>query len=110
MNVGNKSEYQYKFDAFVSYSTDPDYILVRDIERFLESFHKLSTPEKIKLKKLEICRDGSDFQLSRKRESIPLVPASNPINNLIEEQLAKSRYLLIFCSRNASKSIWVDQE
>ena len=37
----------FKYDLFVSYSTDPDYKLVHKLESFLESFHQLKTPKEL---------------------------------------------------------------
>ena len=62
---------EYSFDAFASYSTAADYQLVRKLESFLESFHRLRTPEEFRLHKLEICVDGSDFSLAKIRRKAP---------------------------------------
>ena len=40
MSASSKQNAIFEFDAFGSYSTDPDYRLVRQTESFLESFHK----------------------------------------------------------------------
>ena len=52
-----------EFDLFISYATDSDYNLARDLESFLESFHRLPNPDRVELKELKICRDGSDFHV-----------------------------------------------
>ena len=54
---------EFEFDLFLSYSTAPDYELGRKAESFLESFHNLIVDDRYTLKPLQICRDGSDFEL-----------------------------------------------
>lgn len=51
----------FKFDAFLSYTTQGDYHLARKVEAFLESFHK-SFDKNNSFRALRICRDGSDFR------------------------------------------------
>ena len=53
------SDYQY--DAFLSYSTVPDYRLARRLESFLEGFHRLDEDGGLGLRQLTVCRDASDF-------------------------------------------------
>lgn len=101
---------EYDFDAFLSYSTDPDYFLVREIESFLESFHKIPVPQSVKLKRLEVCRDGSDFQLAINQNVDINKNPSNIISQVVEERLAKSQFLIVFCSRKSRESSWVERE
>ncbi len=105
------SSVTFDYKAFVSYSTDPDYRLVRSTESFLESFHKLPTPSDICLQKLEICVDGSDFTLqSVKRREADGSTGPGPVARAIDEKLAQSEKLLVFCSRNLADSKWVSHE
>ncbi len=58
-------DHQYEFDLFISYSRIPDGMLAKELERFLESFHKdlvLSNTEQ-NLRRLAICIDNSDFSI-----------------------------------------------
>jgi WD40 repeat protein len=90
----------FEFDAFLSYSTDPDYRLSRRVEGFLETFHLVKGPETVKLKQLQICRDGSDFRLSR---------VAN-VEETLESHLRRSKYLLVLCSKKATVSDYVHYE
>jgi WD40 repeat protein len=99
------SEFQH--DLFISYSTDPDYIVSQKIEGFLERFHKLKVPEGITLKQLRVCRDGSDFSIRKLREQ---TPDEGNVKNTIAYYLHQSRYLLVLCSRNAALSEYVSFE
>ena len=94
----------YKFEVFISYSTNPDYSLARNLESFLETFNKLPTPENLSLTRLRICVDGSDFQAAKRSGK------GGEVASTIDNYLAKSKELLVLCSRNAQKSKWVDQE
>lgn len=91
----------YDFDAFCSYSTAADYSLVRKVESFLESFHKLTSLEKEHLRPLRVCVDGSDFRLRAEEGEIP---------EILQDNLSRSRYLLLFASAGAAGSPWVDVE
>jgi hypothetical protein len=105
-----KSIADYEFDAFLSYSTDPDYRLVRRVEIFLESFHRrlgTANANRLGIKRLRICVDGSDF---RPPPTEPSKDTRNPIQREIEARLAASRWLVVFCSRNSMRSTWVDAE
>src|SRR6185369_12823051 len=55
----------FAYDAFGSYSTGADYRLVRRVEGFLESFHRLPKVEGDPLPELAICVDGSDFSVAK---------------------------------------------
>ena len=104
-----------EFDAFASYTTSADYRLVRNLEGFLESFHRLETPEELPLHKLEICVDGSDFSLarlrSRAREAADgLGDLEEETRRLIAGELARCRYLLVFCPGKERQGPWVDWE
>ena len=94
----------YKFEVFISYSTNPDYSTARKIESFLETFNKLPTPEHLTLTPIRVCVDGSDFQAAKKGGK------GGEVASTIDNYLAKSKELLVLSSRNAQKSKWVDQE
>ncbi|HKQ06378.1 MAG TPA: TIR domain-containing protein [Blastocatellia bacterium] len=94
----------HEFDVFVSYATNPDYSLARNLESFLETFHKLPNPENISLIPLRACVDGSDFHTSARSGG------GDDVGKTIESYLARSKELLVLCSRNARQSTWVDQE
>jgi WD40 repeat protein len=97
----------YEFDVFVSYATDPDYSLARQLESFIETFHHLPTPGNLTLRPLRVCVDGSDFKSARWDGEDGEV---NEVGSIIEHYLARSRALLVLCSKNARRSPWVDQE
>src|SRR5215216_49440 len=99
----------YRYDAFISYSSTADYAHARKVETFLESFHKAQAPHGIRIRPLQICRDGSDFRLPVRR--IDQAPVdSDPIWQIIQSQLSEARYLLVLCSPGAVASPWVSRE
>lgn len=105
-NANGDSEFEY--DLFLSYSTNPDYRLARDLERFLESFHLLPTQGEFALKSLNVCRDGSDFYLPPVRERSG--NDDDRTREVIEGALVKCRHLLVICSYNAPSSRYVNFE
>ena len=94
----------YDFDVFISYATDPDYGLARQLESFLETFHRLPTLDTFPLSPLRVCVDGSDFKAARGEGE------GSEVGPTIERYLAKSKTLLVLCSKNACRSPWVDKE
>lgn len=97
-----------QYDGFLSYATTSDYQNARKIESFLESFHKLASPAGAVIRRLQICRDGSDFALpKRERDS---AATGDPIWQIILAQLQQAKYLLVLCSPAATKSPWVARE
>jgi hypothetical protein len=56
-------------------------------------------------------RDGERprrlFPIFRDREELP---ASADLGSKINEALTQSRYLVVVCSRNSAKSVWVNEE
>lgn len=102
-STGTEAVASYEYDVFISYATDADYALARNVESFLETFHRLPNPDGVPLKALRVCRDGSDFH----------VPAHRPgeaARSVIEQYLARCEHLLVLCSRKARASSWVDEE
>lgn len=99
------------YDLFVSYSMAPDYELSRRIENFLEGFHKLKISSDIKLKPLQVCRDGSSFSLHKiEKESADKNQSGDYVQQVLVEYLQRSKYLLVLCSYNAAKSRYVNFE
>jgi WD40 repeat protein len=92
------------YDVFISYSTDPDYALVRNIEGFLRSFHRLKLLDGRALKELNVCVDGSSFLLGRGKKE----PAT--VEQIVSSNLTRSKQLLVFCSKSAAVSKSVDFE
>ncbi|MBW1298116.1 formylglycine-generating enzyme family protein [Aquimarina litoralis] len=92
-----------KFNLFISYSTDPDHQLALSLEGFLEGLHSIKTSGNIRLPRLEICLDASDF--SQLANELP-----KNTDELIFENLLKSNELLILCSSHAMESEWVHKE
>jgi hypothetical protein len=106
----------FAFDAFASYSTAADYQLVRELEVFLESFHRLATPDELTLHKLQICVDGSDFSLAQLRRQAWLAGTEGNVDEeeetmrLVAAQLARCRRLLVFCPGRELEGAWTDRE
>src|SRR5262245_25329667 len=104
---GQKGQSGLLYDAFISYATDPDYHLVRELEIFLETFHDTPTPSRIALRPLKICVDGSEFTLPKE---FPFEDPHAELPGIVEAYLAASRYLLVVSSRGARGSAWVRKE
>lgn len=94
----------FEYDAFLSYSTDPDYHLARDLESFLETFHELPRTADMGVRPLRVCRDGSDFRVPRNARSASEIASASEI---ITRHLERSEYLVVICSQNAALSPWV---
>lgn len=99
----------YRYDAFASYSTDPDYCLVRHVEEFLESFHRMRTPGDLTLEPLEIYVDESG-SLPPREVVGPGSGRFDPIWARIGPGLEQSRFLVVFCSKKVRGSHYVDEE
>lgn len=96
----------HPFDAFLSYSTRGDYFIARRLEAFLESFHSRVNNGEIKLPPLRICRDGSDF-----RQWLPVqIKNEDGVWQRIEQSLQISNKLIVICSPESAKSVWVNRE
>src|SRR5690242_5483932 len=106
MNPKKKCE----FTAFASYSTSADYRRVRVVERFLETFHKRVAVRDLKLTPIQLCVDGSDFSILRWKSDRPDSQRFNSAAEVIEDYLSRSRRLLVFVSRHAMGSPWVQRE
>jgi WD40 repeat protein len=90
-----------RYDAFLSYTARSDYRRARRIESFLEGFHAASGAG---VRRLQICRDGSDFRLPRERAD------GDVVWQIIRSQLEQSRRLLVLCSPPVRESAWVAKE
>lgn len=94
---------QFEFDLFISYATDPDYLLARDLHRFLTTFHLSPAMRGRALLPLKICLDSGSFL--RRRSGRVLSVAQ-----MIESHLDASRELLVLCSPGAARSSYVADE
>lgn len=97
-------ESQYKYEAFISYShKDKQWgeWLHRKLERYKipKEIRQSSKRKKELPKRL--------FPIFRDREELP---SSADLGGVINEALAQSRYLIVICSPNSAKSIWVNEE
>jgi hypothetical protein len=97
------------YRGFLSYSTEPDYELAREVETYIESFHQRAGIRRFHLERLEICRDGSDFRLPLQRGGKPLAPGSG-IRAILDGYLDQSMYLIVLCSRRTPSSPYVKYE
>ncbi|MDQ6890644.1 MAG: hypothetical protein M3Z56_10265, partial [Bacteroidota bacterium] len=93
----------YLYDAFLSYSTGVDYNLAQKLESFLESFHDIPSPGDLQLKKLNIWRDGRDYSISHKNNG-------NDVATILQENLARCRYLVLLWSTASKLSYWMNYE
>lgn len=105
-------EPQFRFDVFASYSTIPDYLLVRDVKRLVETFHALPGLEAKELSKLKMCVDGIDFHVpwTLPWQAGEKARRSSQLQDVVERHLSQSHGLLVFCCPNAASSVWVDLE
>ena len=97
----NKSKFKYK--AFISYSHTDERIgkwLHKKIERF-------RVPQKLIFKKFGIDVSKRLYPIFRDREELPT--ASN-LGEVINNALNDSEFLIVICSPNSAKSIWVNEE
>lgn len=102
----------YKYDAFISYSTDPDYKIVRRTKNYLEKFdQQLKFLNTVSFTKLKLCVDGVDFARPKSDSNFSRTLDNDYVDTVVNDHLKQSRCLLVFCSRNASKeNSWVDKE
>jgi WD40 repeat protein len=101
---------EFRYDAFISYSTATDYQCARKTEAFLEAFHKTPVPAGATIHRLQICRDGSDFRLPTKKHDPANDSDEDPVWQTILSELRNARYLLVLCSPEAVRSPWVNKE
>jgi len=96
----------HSFDAFLSYSTQGDYRISRQVEAFLERFHTVISRSGVELPALRVCRDGSDFRQVMSSGHGP----DDAIWLRIQASLAASRHVIVLCSPESAASQWVDRE
>lgn len=93
----------FEFDLFISYATDPDYLLARDLHRFLTTFHATPAMRRRALPPLRVCLDSASFLRRRSGRVLSVAQA-------IESHLQASRELLVLCSPGAARSGFVADE
>ncbi len=84
-----------EYDLFLSYSTDPDYSLARNLEVFLRTFHRRDVLNRRHLRELRVFLDSSSL-LRRSRHDKP-----EQIAEMLDERLAASKRILVLCSAQA---------
>jgi WD40 repeat protein len=97
----------FVYDAFLSYTTRSDYRAARKVESFLEGFRSSAgATASSNIRKLEICRDGSDFRLPAVRNQSD----EEPVWSIIQPFLGQSRFLIVLCSPETPGATWVSRE
>lgn len=90
---------EYKYDAFISYRHTPlDKDIAKKLHRMLENYKAPLSAELENRKLTRVFRDQEEL------------PTSSDLASNIEEALAQSKYLIVICSPNTPKSLWVNQE
>ena len=104
-----EEESKYEFDIFISYARTPDGMLAKELERFLESFHKDLVLENIEeeLRPLNICIDNTDFNIPPVDASERQKTCHRDIRNIVVSHLRQAKELLVLCSGQAVESEWV---
>lgn len=98
----------FDYDAFATYATDPDVSLVRATEAFIEAFHRRRTlPDAFKVP-LELCVDGRDFAIPRRRRDNAVRPEQ--VADIVEGYLRRSRALLVLCGPESKAHPWINYE
>ncbi len=103
-----KAENGKPYRAFLSYCTEPDYKLAQEIENYLESFHQRAGIKQLKLDKIEVCRDGSDFRLPTNIQKN--VEPTDLISMILDSYLGQSEFLVVLCSCSTPNSQYVIHE
>ena len=99
----------YEFDLFLSYRRDPDLALAREVERFLEAFHRTPVDPKVgELRPLAVCVDGLDFHLPA--PDAPGGAQARDVHAVLERYLPRCKELLVLCSAAAAKPSYLDHE
>ena len=102
-----------KYDLFLSYSTAYDKDTSDQLESFLEGFHsKWGKNTDLDIRALQVCRDGSDFQLHdiRLSQQDAAKPQEERIKAKLTEYLSRCDHLLVLCSPGAVRSDYVNFE
>jgi WD40 repeat protein len=95
------------YDGFASYGSARDGPVAADIEAFLESFHENPLVATKYRRKLELCRDGSDFTFPARRQSDEPQTA---MREIIRGYQALSRCLVVFVGPETRRHPWVVDE
>ena len=98
------SNHSVEYDLFLSYSTDPDYALARNLEVFLRTFHRREVLNKRQLPELRVFLDSSSL-LRRSHGNRP-----EQIGEMLDERLGTSKRILVLCSPQAVRSEHVQYE
>jgi WD40 repeat protein len=96
----------YRYDLFISYSTDPSYRLVKELQSFLEGFHSIVQPGEVPLAPLRVFVDESDLI----QPGIDGAAGEAAVRQLLHQRLREARLLLVVCSNSARESPWVNEE
>ena len=100
---------EYEYDLFLSYRRDPDLALAREVERFLEAFHRTPVDPKVGgLRQLAVCVDGLDFLLPA--PDAPGGIEARDVHSVLERYLPKCKELLVLCSGAAAVPSYLDDE
>jgi len=97
----------FAYDGFASYGSARDGSVAADIEAFLEGFHEDPLVAPQYRRKLELCRDGSDFTFPTRRQ--PNTPQT-AMREIIRSYQALSRYLVVFVGPETRRHPWVVEE
>ena len=93
------------YDVFISFVTDPDYKLAREIRDFLESFAERVRASGFLIKPIRVFVDTDN--LSRRKSTTESAP---DLESALRNELLQCRHLLVLCCRNTPRSRWVQQE
>jgi hypothetical protein len=97
------------YDAFVSYATDPDRNLVRDVEKFVEGLHRdRLLPEEFRAP-LALCVDGHDFPVPEV-DSGSQVSLKELMRKVVLAYQETSRCLLVFSGSETIDHPWINDE
>lgn len=103
---------QWRYHAFISYSTGADYRLANQLEVFLERFHREPGVDEYGLASLSICLDGSDFRLPRRgrKHAEQDGPQKDAIQEVVRGYLERSASLLVLWPGTDQASQFMDWE
>lgn len=97
----------FAYDGFASYGSARDGSVAAEIEAFLEGFHENPLVAPRYRRKLELCRDGSDFTFPTRRQ--PDDPQT-AMREIIRSYQALSRYFVVFVGPETRRHPWVVEE
>jgi hypothetical protein len=94
------------YSAFLSYATDPDKDLARDVETFLENLNKNKLIESQYRRTLQVCLDGSDFKLP----PVPKEANEASIQKLVAAHLEQADYIVLIIGPKSKNHRWINWE